>query len=114
MSAADAFVMPTLCKEGFPVSVVEAMACGLPAVASRIGGIPTAIDSERTGLLFQTGQVDRLAQALLRLVRDEDLRARLATAARSEAVQRFSVGRMVDDMQTLFERVVAEQPARAR
>lgn len=110
MSAADVFVMPTLCKEGFPVSVVEAMACGVPPVASRIGGIPTAIDAERTGLLFSTGESDRLAQALLRLTRDEELRARLAAAARAEAVERFSIERMVGDMLAVLERVVAGRP----
>jgi len=97
LAAADMFVMPTLCREGFPVSLAEAMASQLAPVASNLGGIPTAVSSERTGLLVPPGDPGALGRALSRLVQDPGWRAELAAAARAEAQARFSVERMVDD-----------------
>lgn len=112
LAAADAFVMPSLYREGLPVSILEAMACGLPVVASCIGGIPTAVTSETTGLLVHPGDDRDLAQALARLARDHELRVRLGVAARATAEGRFSVTRMVDDTLEVFDRVLAERSAR--
>lgn len=97
LAAADVFVMPTLCREGFPLSLAEAMASGLVPVASNLGGIPTAISPERTGLLVPPGNPEALADALGRLAQNPAWRAGLAAAARAEARERFSVDRMVGD-----------------
>jgi glycosyltransferase involved in cell wall biosynthesis len=109
LAAADLFVMPTLCREGFPVSVVEAMASGLVPVASHIGGIPTAVTSERTGVLVPPGRPDALASALARLAGDAPRRAALAEAARAEALARFGVERMVDDTLAVLEEARARR-----
>jgi glycosyltransferase involved in cell wall biosynthesis len=109
LAAADVFVMPTLCREGFPVSVVEAMATGLVPVASHIGGIPTAVDAERTGVLVPPGQPEALASALARLAGDAPRRLALAAAARAEALERFSVQRMVDDTLAVLEQARAQR-----
>lgn len=91
-AAADAFVMPsrTLASgrsEGVPTALLEAMAHGLPAVATRSGGIASVIRHEATGLLVPEDDPAALSHALARLSHDDDLRRRLATAGRSDALQ---------------------------
>lgn len=109
LAAADLFLMPTLCTEAFPLTVVEAMATGLPVVASNIGGIPTAITDGSTGLLVPTGSADALARAVERLIQDEPLRRSLAAAAREAAHSRFSREHMV----AATERVLQQAAGKA-
>lgn len=109
LAAADVFLMPTLCTEAFPLTVVEAMAAGLPVVASNIGGIPTAIEDGHTGLLVPTGRADALARAVERLIQDEPLRRSLAAAAREAAHSRFSREHMV----AATERVLQQATGKA-
>lgn len=73
MVAADIFCLPSY-REGFNMAIIEAAACGVPAVASRIYGIADAVADGKTGLLFPAGDVAALAQALLKLLEDRDLR----------------------------------------
>jgi sugar transferase (PEP-CTERM/EpsH1 system associated) len=81
--------------EGTPVSMLEAMAAGLPIVASRVGGIPEAVDDGRQGYLVPVGDVDALAGALARYVQDPSLRAAHGAAARARVEERFSMRAMV-------------------
>lgn len=96
LAAADLFLMPTLRDEGFPMTIPEAMACGLPVVASRVGGVPSAVDEGTTGLMVPMGDVAALAQAIERLLCDQSLRASFAAAARHTAVTRFSREHMAE------------------
>lgn len=84
----DVFIQHSRIKEGSPVSIVEAMACALPVVATPIGGIPDQIDPGRTGYLVPIGDVDGMAAAMAQLASDPKLRARLGREARAEAVAR--------------------------
>jgi glycosyltransferase involved in cell wall biosynthesis len=106
LAAADLFLMPTLCTEAFPLTVVEAMAAGLPVVASNIGGIPTAITDGSTGLLVPTGHADTLARAVERLIQDEPLRRSLAAAAREAAHSRFSREQMVAATEHVLQQAI--------
>ena len=108
LRAADIFVMPTLCNEAFPMTIVEAMASGLPIIATNIGGIPTAIDDGRNGLLFPVGDVPGLTAQVKRLLDESDLAQRLGQAAREKAVEHFSVERMVRDTEAVFQQAVGE------
>jgi glycosyltransferase involved in cell wall biosynthesis len=108
LSAADIFVMPTLCVEALPMALLEAMACGLPIIASDIGGISTAIDHKQNGLLFPPGDVDQLTSYIGRLLDEPRLAQALGDAARAKAIERFSMERMVRDTEEVFLQVVHE------
>ncbi len=78
------------------MTIVEALACGLPVVASNAGGIPSAVEDGQTGLLVPLGNVNALAHAVERLLLDDTLRTAMAAAARQTAVNRFSKGQMIE------------------
>jgi glycosyltransferase involved in cell wall biosynthesis len=103
LQTAGAFVFPSL-MEAAPNAVIEAMAAGLPIVASDAGGIPEVITHQRNGLLVPPGNVDALAEALLRVLADPALAARLARLARQDAMARFSFDRMVKAFEDLYVR----------
>jgi glycosyltransferase involved in cell wall biosynthesis len=82
-------------REGIPVTLMEAMSCALPVVASRLSGIPELVTHERSGLLFEPGDAGGLAAALERLWREPELRARLGREARATVVEGFALERGV-------------------
>ncbi len=102
LQGADCFVCPSLWAEAAGLVNLEAMACGLPVVASRIGGIPELVRHEETGLLFTPGDHDELAQRLLGLLRDEQLRSVLGQRARSSTLERFSIQSQIDEYLGLY------------
>lgn len=91
--ALDVFAMPSL-SEGLGVALLEAMACGVSAVASRVGGIVDAVEEARTGMLAAPGDADALASALRELIVDAPRRRSMGVAARERAVARFSMSAM--------------------
>lgn len=101
LAAADVYVMPSL-SEGMPLALVEAMLAGLPIIASDVGGIPEVVERDRDALLTPAGDPAALAQALERLMRDPELRAAIAGAARNRARAEFTVERMVDRYEVLY------------
>jgi glycosyltransferase involved in cell wall biosynthesis len=82
--------------EGFGIVLLEAMLSGLPVVATRVSAIPEIVVDGETGLLAEPGDDERLAQALLELLRDTRRREALGAAGRKRAVEEFSVARMTD------------------
>jgi glycosyltransferase involved in cell wall biosynthesis len=112
LSEADIFVLPSR-TESLPNSVLEAMAAGLPVIASAVGGTPEIIDDGRTGLLSPAGDAHALAERISRVMRDAALGNDLARAARQEAEARFSFTRMVAAFDSLYSRELATR-GRAR
>jgi colanic acid/amylovoran biosynthesis glycosyltransferase len=96
-------------REGMPVSLMEAAACGVPAVATAVGGVPELVEDGVTGLLAPAGDRGALAAALGRLVGDPGLAARMGRAARARAEERFSVRRQVDRLLALWAALVREE-----
>jgi glycosyltransferase involved in cell wall biosynthesis len=101
LAAADIFVLPSR-SEAFPNAVLEAMAAGLPIVASGVGGIPELIDDNRTGLLVPAGESEVLADRIRRVMTEPALATRLGDAARVEAAARYSFDRMVGAFDALY------------
>src|SRR5436309_7806252 len=95
-------------SEGMPVSLMEAAACGVPAVATAVGGVPELIDDGVTGFLTAPGDADALAGALERLLCGPDLVARFGAAARRRVVEHFSLTRQVDRLLALWRSLVDE------
>ncbi|MDQ6986807.1 MAG: glycosyltransferase family 4 protein [Mariprofundaceae bacterium] len=93
MAAADVFCLPSY-REGFGVTTLEAAACGLPSVGSRIYGIIDAIQEGKTGLLNEAGHVQDLADNLQQLLTDEALRKQLGEAAYQRVLRDFSCQRV--------------------
>jgi glycosyltransferase involved in cell wall biosynthesis len=81
----DAFVLPSL-QEGMPLALLEAMAAGLPVIATSVGDVPQAVHDGNTGLLVPPADPDALATALNRIITDAALRQRLGPAARTRAL----------------------------
>ena len=89
-------------EDGYNMAVLEAMAAGLPIVASGVGGIPELVDNGRTGLLVRQGNPKELADRLCDLMADPARAAKLGAAARSEARSRYSFDRMVAAFEGLY------------
>jgi glycosyltransferase involved in cell wall biosynthesis len=90
LKAADCALCPSVWAEAAGLVNLEALACGLPVIASRIGGIPELVEDGRTGFLFTAGDSQELAQRIRVLKDDEPRRLRMGKDARADAVARFS------------------------
>jgi glycosyltransferase involved in cell wall biosynthesis len=110
-AAFDAMILPSI-NEGTPVSAIEALAAGRPVVATRVGGVPDVVREGEDGFLVEPGDVDALADRLARLAADPELRERLGAAGRARVVPRYSVERLVDDIDLLYRSLLASAGAR--
>ena len=111
-NACDIFIYPTLSWEAFGIAVAEAMACGKPVVAARMGGIPTSVEHGQHGFLYPPRDVEALTHHLATLLSNEQMRERFGLVAREKALARLSSQRMVDDALGVFSRVLGKDRAR--
>lgn len=103
MPAFDAFLMPSL-WEGFGLVVIEAMAAGLPVIASRVSALPEIVIDGETGLLVPPGDATALVSAMRQLLDDPVARAQMGAAGRARLESAFSAQRMIDETAALYER----------
>ena len=103
--ATDIFVLPSR-FEGFGLVLAEAMAAGAACVTYNSSNMPELIDHERNGLLVPIADIDALANAIVRLCNDAELRKRLGAAARQTVHERFSAERMTEDYEALIAGIV--------
>jgi glycosyltransferase involved in cell wall biosynthesis len=92
--------------EGLSIALVEAMATGIPCVATAVGGMPEVVEDGVSGLLVPAGATEELATALEKVLRDETLRSRLCEAGRLRATA-FDIGRAARRLQALYEEMMA-------
>lgn len=102
IAAADVFLL-TSRFEGLPYSVIEALACGTPVVATAVVGTRDLVRQDETGLLAPAGDASALAAHVVRLLNDSAEARRLADAGKTDILGRFSVQRMVEDTAALYE-----------
>jgi len=107
-AAFDVFCIPSY-REGFGSSVIEAAACGVPALASRIYGLTDAVEEGVTGLMHEPHDVDGIRSGLERLARDAALRELMGVAARRRVIEKFSTQRLVDAMFAEYERLLRNE-----
>jgi glycosyltransferase involved in cell wall biosynthesis len=105
---AGVFVFPSVWEEPFGIPVAEAMACGLPVVGTRSGGIAESIEHGQTGLLVERGDSQSLAQALTTLLLNSDLRESMGRNARERATRLFSWDRTVGDLVSFYESLTSQ------
>jgi glycosyltransferase involved in cell wall biosynthesis len=103
LAAMDILAFPSIRRESFGRVAAEAQACGVPVVASRDGGTPETIIEGESGFLAPPGDVPAWSEALSRLVNDAPLRARMGTAGRAQAVERFSATRIAAEFARMLE-----------
>ncbi len=108
LAQSDVFVLASR-SEGLPLSILEAMAAGLPVVASRVGGVPELVVDGETGLLVRPGDPEQLAAALGRLLADELLRRRLGEAGRARAREHFDLDSVRRAHVDLYRRELAKR-----
>ena len=101
LQGADLFVLATR-ADNHPLTVLEALGCGVPVIASRVGGIPEQL-TEETGVLVEPGDPEALARAIDALLADPERRTRMGEAAAADARTRFSLERQVDAYLDLYE-----------
>jgi glycosyltransferase involved in cell wall biosynthesis len=95
--------------DNFPLVVLEALACGTPVVATAIGGIPEQVREGVTGLLTPPGDAGAMAETATRLLLDDALRGRMGAVARQDAVDRFSLERMVSNYVQLYQEQIKQR-----
>ncbi|HJZ79651.1 MAG TPA: N-acetyl-alpha-D-glucosaminyl L-malate synthase BshA, partial [Pyrinomonadaceae bacterium] len=106
LSAADVLLLPSE-QESFGLAALEAMACEVPVVASRVGGIPEVIDDGETGYLSQVGDVEKMAKDAARLLTDESLRREMGRRARESAISRYRTDLVIPCYIKYYETVLS-------
>jgi N-acetyl-alpha-D-glucosaminyl L-malate synthase BshA len=105
LSVSDVFLLPSA-QESFGLAALEAMACDVPVVASRVGGLPEVIAHERSGFLHEPGDLDGMAGSAIRLLTDEPLHRRIANAARHSVHDRFCDEIIVPVYEAYYEEIL--------
>jgi N-acetyl-alpha-D-glucosaminyl L-malate synthase BshA len=105
LSAADLFLLPSL-QESFGLSALEAMACGVPVVASRVGGLPEVVEDGVTGCLHPPDAVEEMAACAIDILSNDSLRARLGKAGVRVAREKFSADRVVPLYEALYRATI--------
>ena len=112
-SKVDFLLQPSTRTEGVPNSVLEAMASGMPVIASRVGGVPELIAHRETGILVDPGKPPQIVDAVAELIRNPDLRTAIARAASEHVRQSYAVSIATASLARLYESMASGKPAAA-
>jgi glycosyltransferase involved in cell wall biosynthesis len=108
LSVADLFLLPSQ-SESFGLSALEAMACEVPVIATRVGGVPEVIEEDGCGYMFEVGDVNGMAEAALRVLSDDSERERLGKRGREIAVSRFATETIIPQYEALYQAVINDR-----
>jgi glycosyltransferase involved in cell wall biosynthesis len=109
----DVFVLASTSLEGLPLVILEAAAAALPIITTDVGGSKEAIRDGQEGLVVPPGDVDRLADAMIRLASDKELRKRLGAAARQRVLSEFTAERMTHRVLEIYNQVLERARSRS-
>jgi glycosyltransferase involved in cell wall biosynthesis len=112
IKAFDVFAMSSV-TEGLGTSLLDAMACATPIVATRTGGIPEIVEEGVTGLLVPPRDAPALARAIVRLLTDESRRHTMGRAGVARVGERFTVERMVAETAAVYQRLIGRKQSAA-
>ena len=105
LSASDVLLLPSE-QESFGLAALEAMACELPVIASRVGGIPEVVDEGETGFLSDVGDLDKMAGDAARLLVDDAFRRRMGLRARESAISRYRTDLVIPRYVAFYEKIL--------
>ena len=107
LSVADVLLLPSE-QESFGLAALEAMACEVPVVASRVGGVPEVVTDGETGFLSEVGDVDKMANDAARLLTNPELRLEMGKRARESAISRYRTEIVIPQYLEFYNRVLAK------
>src|SRR2546423_920165 len=110
LSASDVLLLPSE-QESFGLAALEAMACEVPVIASRVGGLPEVVTDGETGYLSAAGDLDKMAADAARLLADDKLRQETGRRARESAIARYRTDVVIPQYIDFYEQVIAKQAA---
>jgi len=113
LSLADLLLLPSQ-SESFGLAALEAMACEVPVIATRVGGLPELVEDGVTGLLFGVGDIEAMAAGAIRLLSNQDERKQFAHQGRQAAISHFSSEKIIPQYEALYNDVVANAGASER
>jgi glycosyltransferase involved in cell wall biosynthesis len=108
---ASIFVFPSLWHEPFGMTLVEAMAAGLPVVATEVGGVPEIVEVEKTGFLVERGNVEQLADRLIKLLADEQVRHSMGQSGQQRVLAHFAWENVVKNLFVQYQKLLASSLA---
>ncbi len=112
MGVADVFLLPSE-LESFGLAALEAQACEVPVIATRIGGIPEVVNDGESGFLSDVGDVVKMSKDTLRLLKDEEIRRAFGERGRELAVQRYSTNQIIPQYIAFYEKIVQKAKSAA-
>ena len=112
LGVADIFLLPSE-LESFGLAALEAQACELPVIATRIGGIPEVVADGESGFLSEVGDVEKMSADTIRLLRDNEMREAFGKRGRELAVERYSTEQIIPQYISFYEAVLNRTQAAA-
>ena len=104
LSCADLFILPST-QESFGMAALEAMACQVPVISTRVGGVPELIDDGQTGFLCAPDDIDGMAAVAIQLLKDKELARKVGIAAAQSVSDRFCTDKIVPMYERIYQRV---------
>ncbi|MGH9820293.1 MAG: glycosyltransferase, partial [Pyrinomonadaceae bacterium] len=112
LGISDVFLLPSE-LESFGLAALEAQACELPVIATRIGGVPEVVTDGETGYLSDVGDIEKMSTDTLRLLDDEDLRRRFGEKGRQQSIERYSTAKIIPQYIAFYEKILAKTKSAA-